>query len=72
MLHNINHAVPTPVNTALQPFSQSVSHGLKDCQRRHFLVSKNVEIPGSDKGGLLEAEIARNFEWFEYNEGCLK
>ena len=72
MLHNAKRTVPTPVNAVLQPFAQGVSHGLKDCQRRHFLVARNVEIPGSDKGGLLKAEIARNFEWFEYNEGCLK
>ena len=70
MLRNVKHTVPIPVNTVLQLFTRDFSLDQKDYQESHFLVPEDTGI--TEKTKLVEAKLAREFEWFEYNEGCLK
>lgn len=70
MLRNVKHTVPIPVNTVLQLFTRDFSLDQKDYQESHFFVSEDTGI--TEKTKLVEAKLASEFEWFEYNEGCLK
>jgi hypothetical protein len=72
MLHSTKSTVQTPVNTVLQRVSQRTSPDYQNIKRRHFLVATDAEIPESQRDRPLKSGLVRDFEWFEYNEGCLK
>jgi hypothetical protein len=72
MLHNVKRTVPTPVNTVLQLFTRGVSPDQKDYQGTRFLVPEDAGATETKKSKLVKAKLASEFEWFEYNEGCLK
>lgn len=68
MLNSTKSTVQTSVNAVLQ----RVSPDYQSIKNPYLLVSTDAEIWESQKGRPVKSSIARDFEWFEYNQGCLK
>jgi hypothetical protein len=67
MLHNINHTVPTPVNTALQPFTRGFSPGQIEFQKRR-LNGRSTKSGGSSVNAAVQLRLSPQVKPDRYSE----